>query len=474
MSYNLLKNTSLYSIGTILPKAASFILLPIYTSFLSVDEYGIISAMIVFNAFLTILITLNIERSIFRLYYDYETAAQKKEYIGTVFISILCFSTIMIGVMFLTRDYISLIYKSIDFYPYFLISIFTVYVGIYGSMLRVLLQVIQKVKLFVMLGIVQFIISSLLILLFVVYFKEGAYGYLKGVLFGNLIMVPIFLKLLLPHINFKFNRVIIINTLKYSLPIVPAVLAGQIIDLSDRIFIENYFSSLDLGLYSLGYTIAGVVLVVTGAFKKAYDPFFYKIANSKTKAVSLKILTNTNEAYYIITIFICFSITLVSKEMIYWFFPKSYFIAYKIVPVISLAYAVSKISGLINLSFYQEKKTLKLMELSIYAAILNVALNFILIPLYGYYGAAIATLITFLFMLIIKYYLSKKYYFLPINWILLVSVIFFMIFIYLFFNHFVNLPLAFSFTLKIFTLFILLVAIYLLKKEQFKEIFNYE
>ena len=160
--------------------------------------------------------------------------------------------------------------------------------------------------------------------------------------------------------------------------------------------------------------------------------------------------------------------------MIYWFFPKSYFIAYKIVPVISLAYAVSKISGLINLSFYQEKKTLKLMELSIYAAILNVALNFILIPLYGYYGAAIATLITFLFMLIIKYYLSKKYYFLPINWILLVSVIFFMIFIYLFFNHFVNLPLAFSFTLKIFTLFNLLVTIYLLKKEQFKEIFNYE
>ena len=238
---SLIKNTTLYSIGTILPKAASFILLPIYTSFLSVDEYGIISAMIVFNAFLTILITLNIERSIFRLYYDYETAAQKKEYIGTVFISILCFSTIMIGVMFLTRDYISLIYKSIDFYPYFLISIFTVYIGIYGSMLRVLLQVIQKVKLFVMLGIVQFIISSLLILLFVVYFKEGAYGYLKGVLFGNLIMVPIFLKLLLPHINFKFNSVIIINTLKYSLPIVPAVLAGQIIDLSDRIFIENYF-----------------------------------------------------------------------------------------------------------------------------------------------------------------------------------------------------------------------------------------
>jgi len=471
---SLIKNTTLYSIGTILPKAASFILLPIYTSFLSVDEYGIISAMIVFNAFLTILITLNIERSIFRLYYDYETAAQKKEYIGTVFISILCFSTIMIGVMFLTRDYISLIYKSIDFYPYFLISIFTVYIGIYGSMLRVLLQVIQKVKLFVMLGIVQFIISSLLILLFVVYFKEGAYGYLKGVLFGNLIMVPIFLKLLLPHINFKFNSVIIINTLKYSLPIVPAVLAGQIIDLSDRVFIENYFSSMDLGLYSLGYTIAGVVLVITAAFKKAYDPFFYKTANSNNREIAIKTLTNTNEVYYIITIFICFSITLVSKEMIFWFFPKSYYIAYKIVPIISLAYAVSKISGLINLSFYQEKKTLKLMELSIYAAILNVALNFILIPLYGYYGAAVATLITFIFMFIIKFHLSKKCYFLPINLALLLFFIFLTVIIYFLFEYLVDLTMVYSFSLKIITLLTLLICVYSFKKEQFKEILNYE
>lgn len=471
---SLIKNTSLYSIGTILPKAASFILLPIYTSFLSVDEYGIISAMLVFSAFLTIFITLNIERSIFRLYYDYETVDQKKEYLGTVFISILCFSTIMIGVIFLTRNYVSLIYKSIDFYPYFLISIFTVYIGIYGSVLRVLLQVMQKAKLFVILGIVQFIISSSFILLFVVYYKEGAYGYLKGGLFGNLIMLPFFIKLILPYIKFKFNKVIIINTLKFSLPIVPAILSAQIIDLSDRIFIENYFSSMDLGLYSLGYTIAGVVLVITEAFKKAYDPFFYKTANSNKKEMAVKILRNTNEVYYIITIFICFSITLVSKEMIFWFFPESYYLAYKIVPIISLAYAVSKISGLINLSFYQEKKTLKLMKLSIYAAILNIGLNVFLIPLYGYYGAAIATLITFIFMFFIKYHLSRKYYFLSINGILLLSIIFLMSAVYLLFEYLISLTMGYSFLLKIITLLILLISIFTLKKEQFKEMLNYE
>ena len=466
MSNSLLKNTSLYSIGTILPKAASFVLLPIYTSYLSVNEYGIISAMVVFNAFLTILITLNLERSIFRLYYDYKTIAQKKEYIGTVFISILCFSTIIVGLIFFTRNYVSLIYSSIDFYPYFLISIFTVYIGVYGSVLRVLLQVMQKAKLFVVIGVVQFSISSLFILLFVVYYKQGAYGYLKGGLLGNLIMMPFFIKLLLPYMKFKLNKLIIINTLKYSLPIVPAVLSAQIIDLSDRVFIENYFSNLDVGLYSLGYTIAGVVLVITAAFKKAYDPFFYKTANSKKKEVAVKILTNTNELYYIITIFICFSISLVSKEMIYWFFPKSYYIAYKIVPIISLAYAVSKISGLINLSFYQEKKTLKLMKLSIYAAMLNVGLNFLLIPLYGYYGAAVSTLITFVFMFFIKYQLSKKCYFLPINGVLLLSVIFLMVFIYFLFEYLINVTMVYSFSLKIIALLILLICVYAFKKEQ--------
>ena len=188
----------------------------------------------------------------------------------------------------------------------------------------------------------------------------------------------------------------------------------------------------------------------------------------------MKILTNTNELYYIITIFICFSISLVSKEMIYWFFPKSYYIAYKIVPIISLAYAVSKISGLINLSFYQEKKTLKLMKLSIYAAMLNVGLNFLLIPLYGYYGAAVATLITFVFMFFMKYHFSKKCYFLPINGVLLLSVIFLMVFIYFLFEYLVNLTMVYSFSLKIITLLTLLISVYSFKKEQFKEILNYE
>ena len=470
----LLKNTSLYSIGTILPKAASFLLLPIYTSFLSVDEYGIISAILVFSAFLTILITLNIERSIFRLYYDYETLAHKKEYIGTVFISILCLSTIIICIIFLLNDYVSLIYKSINFYPYFLIAIFTVYIGVYGDILRVLLQVMQKPKLFVILGLVQFIISSLFILLFVVYYKEGAYGYLKGCLSGNLIMLPFFIKLLIPHIKLKFNMSILINTLKYSLPIVPAVLSAQIIDLSDRVFIQNYFSNMDLGLYSLGYTIAAIVLVLSEAFKKAYDPFFYKTANTHKKVVAVKMLSNTNEAYYLIIIFICFSISLVSKEIIYWFFPEPYFIAYKIVPIISLAYAVSKISGLINLSFYQQKKTLTLMKISIYAALLNVGLNFLLIPFYGYYGAALATLITFVFIVFIKYHLSRKSYFLPINGLLLSTAFFLMVFVYSIFEFLINLTMVYSFSLKIIVLLIVLLIGFKFKEKEFKEILNYE
>ena len=237
----LIKDTSLYSIGIILPRLAGFLLLPIYTSFLSVEEYGILSAMVVFNAFFSIFITLNIERSIFRLYYDYKTISQKKEYIGSVFTSTLIYSTIILATSFYFNDYLTLIFTSIDFDPYFKISIFTVYLGIFGSILRVILQVTQKAKLFVILGIAQFILTCSATVLFVVYYNQGAYGYLKGGLVGNLLTAPIFIKLLLPHLNLSLKKEIIFRTLKYSLPIVPAVLCAQIIDLSDRIFIEKYF-----------------------------------------------------------------------------------------------------------------------------------------------------------------------------------------------------------------------------------------
>lgn len=429
----LIKDFSYYSLGTILPKASGLILLPIYTKYLGPNEFGIVGAMTTFVAFFSIIITLNFERSIFRLIYDYKNKNDIKSFLGTITLWVFIFSTFILISCIFFQNLISSLFKSISFYPYFLISILTVYFNTFGNIPRIYLQVQQKSKHFVILGLIQFLITNFFIIIFVVAFEMKATGYLLGGLISSLLLFPYFIVYTLKRIIIKFNFKVFYNIAKFSLPLIPAIISVQIIDLSDRIFIENILSSFELGIYSLAYTIAGILLVFTAAFKKAYDPFFYKVANESKEIEAKFILEKTNTIYFILILFICFSISIFSKELVLIFFDSNFQPAYEIVPLLCLSYAINKISGLINLSFYQKKNTHTIMYITVFAALINLILNYFLILKYGYIGAAYSTLITCLFIFGFKYVISKKFYYIKINFTkLLIYISFFLLVFFLF------------------------------------------
>ena len=81
------------------------------------------------------------------------------------------------------------------------------------------------------------------------------------------------------HVEVNFVKVEILkDCLSYSLPTIPHVIAGWILDLSDRIFIERYYALADVGMYSIACKIGNLLLVISGAFRKAYMPYFYRLA----------------------------------------------------------------------------------------------------------------------------------------------------------------------------------------------------
>ena len=116
---NLVKNTSLYTLGNIIPKIAGFFLLPIYTAYLSPSDYGIVQSMQVLSAILTLLFTLSIDRAVYRLYFDFKDKASRTTYLSTIVISLFVISLVMLALLFLFQSSIALIYSSISFYPYY-------------------------------------------------------------------------------------------------------------------------------------------------------------------------------------------------------------------------------------------------------------------------------------------------------------------------------------------------------------------
>ncbi len=417
----IIKNTIIYTIGNVFPDVAAFVLLPIYTRYLSPADYGIVNSLQVLNAILAVVLTLAIERSVTRLYWDHKTENEKKEFLGTIVLTLLGIATAVLALLFLLKDLIALIYSSIPFYPFYVYAIITAYFSVFERVPKLYLRLKQKAKSFVILSIMQFVTKAAFILWFIVELKAGAAGMLKGQMIGTAIMAPIFLFIGFKIIKITFKPTIIKESLKYSLPMIPVFLSSWVLNLSDRIFLERYCSLSDVGIYSLGYKIGGLVLILASAFSLAYEPVFYKLANSDDQLDAKKKLFFYNNSLVIAMLLICFFISFFSKEAITILLDARYIEAYKIVPIIALAYFIAQSAGVMNRSIYQEKKTVVMMIIMISSAMLNIMLNFMLVPKYGVYGAAFSTVLSFTGMFIVEYWYAKKCYFIDYDWKLIIK-----------------------------------------------------
>jgi O-antigen/teichoic acid export membrane protein len=412
---NFLKNISIYSIGRILPPLLSFFLLPIYTSNTTTFDYGIISSMQILNIFIALTFTLALDLALFRVYHDYKNEKDKRDLLGTLFISFLLISIFFSLIYILFQNKFVLIFNSIEFSPYYIITIGYTFLNIFSIIPLVYLQINHKSKSYIFLSLLSTVLSICFILYFLVFKQQGAVGYLKGEFFSKLILLPIFLYSTIKIINFNFSFPKLINTLKFSLPMIPGLLSAWILNLSDRIFIERYFSLNEVAIYSVSYKISTIVLILSGAFAMAYYPFFYEKAASSNQISAKKDLSLINNTYVIVSFYFSVGLILFANNIFDIFFNETYSSGYAIVPLIVLGCFFNLITGLLNLMFNQEKKSLQLMYFTFIGAILNIILNFIFIPNFGMQGAALSTFICFLIILLIVYKYAKLYYFIEFD-----------------------------------------------------------
>ena len=462
---SLIKNTSIYTLGSILPKIGAFIFLPLYLKYLTPVDYGIISSLHVLNAILLVLFTFSMPRALYRLYYDYKIIEEQKKLFGTVFISVVVLSLISVLILFLLQNQIQNIYNSINFYPYFAYAIIIVLFQSLHTIPTIFLQIKEQASTFVIISVSLFFFKSLIILLFIIALDKGALGYLQAELITALVFLPIYYYFIKNYIKLIWNRKIFINVISFCLPILPNIISAWILNLSDRIFIEHFFTAADVGIYSLGYQIAGLVLIFSIAFKKAYDPYFYKVANTeKTKKAKEK-LYKTNFVFILILLLVSFILSLFAKEGVMLFFNIDYYPAIQVIPIISLAYLISQNSALLNVMMYQNKKTILVLYLTLGSAILNIILNYTLIPWIGIMGAAYATLISFFGLFISSYFIAKKTFFIPYNWKEIIPIFALLLGVYLLFTYFEIENIFLSIFLKLLVVIFLTYVFYLKNKK---------
>jgi O-antigen/teichoic acid export membrane protein len=250
-----------------------------------------------------------------------------------------------------------------------------------------------------------------------VYQREGALGMLKGNLYGNILLFPIFIAISYKIIHFRIKKEILYSVLKYSLPVIPYVLSNWVMNMSNRIFIDRYFTQADNGIYGMSFKIASISLIITSAASMAYNPYFFKTANSDDQIKAKRELYTTNNLIIITLLILGFLIAVFSKDLVLLFMNPKFAEAYKVIPLIVAANIFIQFIALSNLSFSQSKKTKQLMYIVFCVAVINIFLNYLLIPPYGVFGSAYAAILSQAVYFVIAYIFSKRYYFTPFNWI---------------------------------------------------------
>jgi len=462
-----LKDTSIYSIAKVLPQLTSFLLIPIYTSYLSVEDYGIVGAMQVLSVLFLIVLTFSLDRSIFRLFFDYEDDKKQKEFLGTLSIGIFFTSTVLLIFIFLIKNYVEMIYSNIDFHPYYSYTILYTYFMVFSLVPKAYLQVTQKPAKFVALSLLEFFLTTALILFFVIYKKEGASGYLKSPMLSYLLILPIYLYITYRIIYLKFNFKIFKDSFIFSLPMIPGFFAAWLLNQSDRVFIERFSDIYDVGLYTLAYKFSGISLILSGAFVAAYSPIFFKLANSKEQKDSIKVLTASNNVYFISIILLFFFIILFSEELIYFMADEKYFDSHTLIPILAFGFLISQMQGLHNLMIYQNKKVKEMVTIGVIGGFCNIPLNFIFIQEYGSFGAAYATLVSFFIMYLMALYYSKKCYYITPNWKIIFTLLFLLISLFFLISFITaDFKMIASLIFKIiFTIVIIIVFLYFFRKK---------
>ena len=399
--------------ASLLPTAVGFLMLPVYTRYLTPTEYGLIALVLSLQSFLPLIMTLQVQNSIMRFYFDYNhDDSELRIFISTIlFVTALLSSSITALLIYNLSDIVSFVFpKTIIYEEIFLLGVISSFIGVFSSVFKNLIRVQQKAKLFMKVSLSLFVLSLIVNVLEVIVYERGAYGVIEASLITVVLTSIVYCFLVKEFFIFKVNLTLIWNPLKFSLPLIPHSLSGLIFLYSDRIILEKYVTLSAIGLYMLSDKIAMVFKMIVTEFNNAFSPYFNQLSIvSKEKAVEE---TQRVSLVFIYIISIILSIlSLFSVELVYLLFDSRYYNSWYIIPILSLAYVYQSQYMFIVSGVFYEKKTHIIMYATISAGFLNILLNLYYIPLYGIMAAAYTTVISFVILSIASEVISKRIYY---------------------------------------------------------------
>ncbi len=419
-----IKHFFIYGIGSVSQSAVTFLLLPFLTSKIETTQYGVYSLVVIICTIASAFFYLGVNSALPRSFFEYESKEEQKEVFSTsIWLTVFgAFLQVLFGVVF--GDFIAQEVLGDSSYAFHLkLCLFAFSINFTNQIFFSLMRFERKSVQFSIIGLVSMLLNLGISLSLLFNTNDGILAPILGLTITNIL---VFLYLLFTNrqfIIFKVDKKEVSTQLSFGFPIILSSLAGMAIDWTDRFFINHYLSLSDVGIYSAGYKLGSIVnvLLVT-PFVQIWNPIMME---NRTADDVKELFKNVTLLFIFGGTLMILASSMIFPELDFLILPKKeYLPSFAVFPIIMCGFFLNGFVNILCAGLYYERKVDKLIWAYLAATVVNLFLNYLLIPKIGYIGAAWSSLITYACIPVFVYSYANKYFkidFAPLPLILMFS-----------------------------------------------------
>ena len=383
------KHSVVYGGGSVLRNAVALLLIPMYGTFLTKAEFGVLGVLEATARFLIVILQLGMG-SAYILAAMHEETTDRQTTVSTAFSFLTTSSLLVIATLILLSKPVSAMLFGTAEYRALLALVFaSVFFQTLGTVPLAKLRVEKRSKLYSILVALPAILLVLFCFAALAVLRKGLAGAVAASTVAAAAAGGLCVATMRKDLIRRFSTTCLRTMLRFGLPLVPAALAGTALVVADRYFLQHYRTFDEVGLYEMGYRFGMVMGLVVAAVQMAWPPVMYAAAKRD----------NAREFYALFLTYFFFALCFVGLGLVLF---SPYIIramgwgeAARVVPWIVASYVFWGIQAVTNVGVSLKKKTHHLAIVTVAAAGLNLLLNRLLIPAHGLTGAAAATLISY-------------------------------------------------------------------------------
>ncbi|KPJ59520.1 MAG: hypothetical protein AMJ46_10915 [Latescibacteria bacterium DG_63] len=405
----LLKQSAIYGIGSIVTPFIGFVMLPVYSRYLTPAEYGVLAVTAVVIAFLSVLIALGISSGLLRFYFAYGKRREKDEVIISSLLFSLFSSAVFILVLWSFAFEISeLVFDFENGELFFKLVIFTAALNTGITNCLAVLRAEEKPVVYSTITVLRLVLTFSLNIVFVVVLRRNVQGILEAGLVSGAVSYAVVAAIVLKGRAFSMSWTKIKEVLAYGLPLVPGGVAALVLTLCDRYFLKHFATMEDVGLYSVGFRVASALrIAVIEPFRIAWPPYMLSVVErAEAKDIYKKVFVY----FTFIAVWAGLGLSLFAQEGLRILTTPAYYSAYRVVPLLVISYVLFGMCAVLVAGIHITKKTKYASYSFMTAALVSLLLNYVLVPRFGMMGAAVASVAAYVTLCILYFTMSQRFY----------------------------------------------------------------